>query len=831
MTLGAATAEWTARDELEYLALERGLTQVEPLSRYIGRVNPRFPPPPHLTPITDLIEESRVRPLWAVVNLPPRHRKLVADSTPVLTPDGWRRHGDLRVGDQVYAPDGTPTRILHVTPKDLATLEVEFSDGERIRVNPEHRWEVRDRRSHTWRVVETGDLLREGLSYGVCANGDPRHRWLLRQPAPVAGVEIELPIDPYIFGLWLGDGSTGNGRITASAGDAELFMAAARQRGYQIGAVQVHKETGVVTFCVLGMRVRSVAGRYGKAIPDVYYRASERQRRELLQGLVDSDGSIDQRTGRVRFVNTDLALAEQVARLVASLGYRVTTENRAPSTSQHRGPGGEPIVGTKPSQAVCWTPTDGAQQARLPRKDHRHRAIQRRRSIVAIRPCIAEPGHCIQVDHPSSLYLVGARCVPTHNTTTLLNGIAWMLTYEPSLVHAYATYNQRQASKKAKLCREIARRAGCQLDPRYAAAHDWRIVHNGQTAGGLYATGVGGSLTGEGITGLFLADDLIKNRKEAESEQRREDLWDWFCEIALTRMEPGASFILTMTRWHEDDPAGRLLSGKIEEAAKEAGKIVPKIRQIVMPALCEDVNDGTGRQLGEALWPAQKSEVDLHAARIINPWSFEALYQQNPRPKGGKLFHGEPGRFPLAEMMRRGAEGLRACIACDPAASERDKANHWATGVLFAEGYGAEMREWLIDLLYFRSDPIDGGIKLFDFWKLWQLPIVIEGGSVGAGPIAQLRRMRPDIPIYVQPTTHSKWVNAQPCAALWNRQAFNVPFEAPWALTVIRQCQKFTGLEGGDDDIVDMMSHGTNFLADAVFDMPADTYGARPLRL
>jgi phage terminase large subunit-like protein len=418
---------------------------------------------------------------------------------------------------------------------------------------------------------------------------------------------------------------------------------------------------------------------------------------------------------------------------------------------------------------------------------------------------------------------------PRHRkTTTLLNAIAWLLRYEPAMTHAYVTSNLTQARRKSKIAREIAKRAGCQLDPRMSGLSTWGVIHNGMTAGGLYATGWQGGLNGEGITGLIVLDDLLKNRKQADSEGMRDDIWDFCIQVALSRMEPGASMILTATRWHDDDPTGRLLAGEVERAAKEAGVKIPEIRQVVLPALCEDEHDGTGRALGEALWPAQKSEGELRIMEILDPWAFAALYQQHPTPKGGKLFKVEPARFPMSAMMYRGVQGLRGCIAVDPAASEDDKANPWALAVLMAEGYGVDMRVWMVDLDHYNADPISGVERLVKLYQAWQLPIVMEGGVVGASPIASIRRQHPEIPIYVQPADRSKWTRAQPAAALWNRHCLLVPEGVEWAANAIRLIMKFTGRQGGEDDIPDAISHGVNWLADAVWDEP-NAYGARPL--
>src|SRR5690606_33510962 len=97
--------------------------------------------------------------------------------------------------------------------------------------------------------------------------------------------------------------------------------------------------------------------------------------------------------------------------------------------------------------------------------------------------------------------------------------------------------------------RRIARDAGVQLADDAQTVREWRTT----AGGGLLATGVGGPLTGQGITGLGVVDDPVKNRQEAESALIRDRVWEWFTDVFYTRLEPGASAIVVATRWHQDD--------------------------------------------------------------------------------------------------------------------------------------------------------------------------------------------------------------------------------------------------------------------------------------
>lgn len=406
---------------------------------------------------------------------------------------------------------------------------------------------------------------------------------------------------------------------------------------------------------------------------------------------------------------------------------------------------------------------------------------------------------------------------PRHRkTTTVDNAIAKYMGDDPALSHAFITFNDRKARRESRLIRQIAVNSGrVRLDPRRQSLNEWGVLDgNGNPAGTLWAAGWGGGLTGVGITGLLVIDDLIKNRKEANSPTLREDQWDWLIEVALTRLEPGASVIIVMTRWHEDDIAGRLEEKWAEISSElELKTEIPEWRHIRLPAVCESEDDGTGRKVGEALWPEKYPLSYLKLRERLNQWAFSALYQQQPRTPGGKLFN-EPMRYKLEQLLERGFDGMRLLIACDPAASDSDQACYWAAGLLAARGYGDELEVFLVDLLHEQYDPITGAEELYKFQQKWGAPILLEGGTVGKAPKAALKRLQPDLEVIEVIPQLDKWLRAQPAAGGWKRGKYKIPLSVEWAKVVIKEAKAFTGKSSAQADIVDMLSHGWNFFAD-----------------
>ncbi len=168
------------------------------------------------------------------------------------------------------------------------------------------------------------------------------------------------------------------------------------------------------------------------------------------------------------------------------------------------------------------------------------------------------------------------------------------------------------------------------LDSSSSARDRWDIAGH---YGGMNTAGAGGPITGKGAD-LLIIDDPVKNDEEANSKVYREKLWNWYQSTAQTRVEPGGHTILIMTRWHEDDLAGRLL-------ADQPGAWTV----LSLPALAES-NDALGRECGDALWP-ERWPVELLEERRRSAGShyWEAMYQQRPSPAEGAIFKREWFRY------------------------------------------------------------------------------------------------------------------------------------------------------------------------------------------
>jgi predicted phage terminase large subunit-like protein len=197
----------------------------------------------------------------------------------------------------------------------------------------------------------------------------------------------------------------------------------------------------------------------------------------------------------------------------------------------------------------------------------------------------------------------------------------WRIEREPEMRVIIGSYGQELANTFNRKARRLAVER-IELAEERKAASDWHTA----AGGGMRAVGVGAGVTGHGAH-LIVIDDPVKNREEASSEIRRETVWNWYNDDLYTRLEPGGAIVLIMTRWHEDDLAGRIL----------ASDRADDWTVLSLPALAEE-DDPLGREPGQALCPERFDEEALERIRRGGLLSWYALYQQRPQPPEGGMF-------------------------------------------------------------------------------------------------------------------------------------------------------------------------------------------------
>ncbi|MCK5602132.1 phage terminase large subunit, partial [Candidatus Pacearchaeota archaeon] len=521
--------------------------------------------------------------------------------------------------------------------------EVEFFDGSVIKCHANHEWTLYDRGLRRSRTVETKQLEKVKLLSGV---KKPRARFQLPIRRCLELPEREQLIDPYFLGYWLGDGKSSDITLFHCPEDVEGIQKISET--YNISARWQHQDTGVwsVNFAYQG--IRKSLGLYdllnNKHIPENYLLASRKQRLELLAGLVDSDGSADPK-GRIRFSNANKTLIDNVYELVMSLGFRAYITEAEPCESTSG------IQGKQTVYQVGFNPDIDIPTA-LPRKKCLHLNFAKRViGLKEIRKVKPELGRCIQVDSEDGLYLVGRNLTTTHNSEIVSRRLpAYYLGKNPDKKIIATSYS---ADLAVAMSRDTQRIIDSQeyheVFPETTlnsvntkttsrrnykrTADEFEIVSHDGT---YKCAGVCGGITGAGAD-LALIDDPLKDWKEALSPQIKQSIMDWYESTLYTRLSPNGKIIIVLTRWADDDLAGRLLKLAEEDQDKDQWEVIS------LPALYSESHEylhpKDNRKDGEVLWPEQFTEKRIKKIRsTLSSKVWESLFQQEPNPAGGNVF-------------------------------------------------------------------------------------------------------------------------------------------------------------------------------------------------
>jgi hypothetical protein len=339
----------------------------------------------------------------------------LALNTPIPTPDGWTTVGEVAVGDNVFDEFGRPARVVGLSDieTDKPCLKVTFDDGLSIIADEYHLWAVEEKTARTmkglvWesRTLHTRDLI--PLVHSI---------WLSK---PLELPERGLPVDPYIFGVWLGDGDTGGDRITIGFADYEDTTANLSACGAAWHEVKGNGHSASVAVEGLWGALKNMGALGNKHIPVCYMRASRSQREALLQGLMDSDGHINKVTRQCCFSQVNFELIAQVQELLKTLAIKSSILCCPAATKTF--PSGKTYT-CQHFYQLRFTADCDRQIFRLPRKrkiqEAPHPAHARRTKmakIVDVREVPAVPVRCLAVDSENHLFLAGLGMVPTHNS-------------------------------------------------------------------------------------------------------------------------------------------------------------------------------------------------------------------------------------------------------------------------------------------------------------------------------------------------------------------------------------------------------------------------------
>lgn len=396
--------------------------------------------------------------------------------TRISTPTGWVTMGNIKTGDTVYDEKGNTCNVDFVSDVfiDHECRKVLFSDGAEIICDKDHKWTVTDTINYKYlktKTLTTQEIMDTAHDCYSKQNGQ-RNRYAIEVAAPIITEEKKFLISPYALGCWIGDGCCASATITQSKDDAGELCQHIIESGHYAEILHSGKYKGNTTAIIIEPKQKdkcqrgheySIVGRTkggackkchrqrylfhryntqmdpivakqtfhsklrelnllsNKHIPPEYLRGSYNQRLELLQGLMDTDGTIG-RNGCQEFYQVNQRIVKSVYELISSLGIKATVKSR-PGRYNYKMPHGG-YSDTQKNYRICFYAQNDKPVFKLSRKLNRMKKpseIKRpceikRRRIVDVLPVESVPVRCISVNSPSNLFLCGESMIPTHNT-------------------------------------------------------------------------------------------------------------------------------------------------------------------------------------------------------------------------------------------------------------------------------------------------------------------------------------------------------------------------------------------------------------------------------
>lgn len=392
---------------------------------------------------------------------------------------------------------------------------------------------------------------------------------------------------------------------------------------------------------------------------------------------------------------------------------------------------------------------------------------------------------------------------PRHGKTEMVTVRypVWRMVRNPTFRVILAAYNQTMVNRFSRKSRRLAREL-LDLSRERSAAEHWETPDGG----GMRAVGVGSGVTGQGGD-LIIVDDPVKSREEANSGAYRERVWNWWTDDLYTRLEPGGAVILIMTRWHEDDLAGRIL----------ASPDGPNWLQLILPAEAEE-DDPLGRKVGAPLCPQRYTLKELHRIKmVLGDWSYASLYQQRPQPLEGGLAK----RAWFTQRVDAVPPGAVRCRAWDLAATEKKLTSgdpDWTVGALLARANG---QTYVENVVRVRQGPGDVEMLLKATAQLDGYGVGIhlaqDPGQAGKAQIAALMRMLAGWFVTSHSVTGDKVTNAMPFLAQAQHGKVSL-VTGHWNTAWIEEICDFP--VGAKDDQVDATSDAYNALAEVRAPLP-----------
>ena len=645
------------------------------------------------------------------LSCPPGTGKAQPLSSNVLTPRGFRRMGDIKVGDEVISGKNRVSRVIGVFPQGIKPVyEVEFDDGSKCRCTDEHLWKCQtrdDRKSgDKYRVIELKDMMKN-----LYVEKGRRKNYSIDYVQPIDFPKKELPLHPYVMGVILGDGGLTQGNTVISLPDEYIREKVERllpegdclaiREGYDYRIKRkVKNNRKSDTKQILQKYFLDGCGSSEKFIPYDYLWSSKEDRLELLRGLLDTDGCTGGKS--IEFDSTSYDLATGVIELVHSFGGYASLRFSETWYTKN----GEKIPCKKSYRVLIEFPDDGCKYFSLPRKAEQYKPKRKtiKRFVKSIRYLYDDNCQCIMIDDPCHLYITDDYII-THNTTLAEMFLSGWIGWDPDACNLFSSHSGHVTRMVYDVISNII---GADLKKGQIAEYAWREIFPNVEIQDVNAKeetinlgrfkpfksitfrAIGASQTGvTRADGLLYCDDLCSGIEEALSKIRLDKLWQKYNTDLKTRKKGGRNGrrvkeLHIATRWSVWDVIGRLQAQYGDN---------PRCEFLAFP----DIDPETGKSNWDYDYGVGFDEEYFEDIRnSLDDITYKCLYKNEPIEREGLLF--EPDLLRRFRRLPPDKEPDAIWAFLDPKGSGAD---YNALGVFVQ--YGADY--YMTDVVFRNIDP------------------------------------------------------------------------------------------------------------------------------
>ncbi len=684
-----------------------------------------------LGPIAKKLEKFYYKPKGVMtISMPQGTGKEQPLSSNILTPNGWVKMGDIKVGSKVIAADGSIANVIGVYPKGIKDVyRVSFKDGTYVDCGLEHLWEVKtceDRRNRKEpRIVNTKQMLKNFI---LGKNSKrPYHNYSIRLVKPIQFQSKldEDDIKPYLLGALIGNGGLSRKNIKFTTADEEILDRVRNELpkedkvskytgnnyDYGISSKELKRnKLGYPLKCNTTIKLEEY-GLMGKKsenkfIPKKYLYGSIDERIDLLRGLMDTDGSFSRKDCICEYDTTSKQLASDITELVRGLGGKASNRTKV---GKYKKDG--KVIECQKVYRVYFTIKE-INPFYLSRKANifKEPTFNYQKIITDIRKVRKEECQCIMIDHPEHLYVTDGYTL-THNTELGKRFMSFCVGKNPELPNMMVSYSAAIAKDKfyqgimtlvedengnyqkifPELVNVLKSAENMTLDYR----NDKKMKPHSEYT--LYCCGFDGGITGRTRAhNVLYIDDLVKNIEEARNKDTLDKKWEEFTATLKKRMQGNCRMLLIGTIFSINDPLSRIIKYYKEKDAD-------RIEVIRVPGLNENNETNFNYKYGFAL----TTEALLEDKDLMDTVSFECLIQQHPIERLGIVFSEEE----LKKFITEPEYGLQRRIASVdvawgggdslsmPICSEYDNHDVYLTDVIFSQAKKEETIPLVVDAI------------------------------------------------------------------------------------------------------------------------------------